>query len=146
MQSTTAGPTQRTHVYCAPEVANGDERGRSSDIFSLGCVFLEIFTVLSGAATYEDCCTRRQDADDTSYHANLEKVETWIDQLIEKDWRESGAAASVGAQLLFVVKVMLSKDRDARPSALDIWEFAKGVTLEGSGRICGKCCYESPEW
>ncbi|KAI9774896.1 MAG: hypothetical protein M1840_000112 [Geoglossum simile] len=144
-QSTTTGPTQRTHMYCAPEVANGDERGRSSDVFSLGCVFLEIFTVLSGAGTFEDCCTHRKTADDTSYHANLEKVEIWIDRLIERDWRESGATASTGAQLLFVVKSMLSKYRYERPSALDIWEFTKGVTLGGSERICGKCCYDSPE-
>ncbi|KAF1836863.1 kinase-like protein, partial [Decorospora gaudefroyi] len=43
--SQTDGPTSRTPRYCAPEVYKSERRGRSADIFSLGCVFLEILTV-----------------------------------------------------------------------------------------------------
>ena len=36
-----------TRMYCAPEVLKeNSRRGRASDIFSLGCIFLEISTVL----------------------------------------------------------------------------------------------------
>lgn len=47
--STTTGPaTAVTHQYCAPEVADYFPRNSSSDIWSLGCVFLEIWTVIKG--------------------------------------------------------------------------------------------------
>ncbi|KAK5062563.1 hypothetical protein LTR84_004636 [Exophiala bonariae] len=45
-QSTTTGVTVRTPRYCAPEVAQYMPRNSSSDLWSLGCVFLEIWTVL----------------------------------------------------------------------------------------------------
>lgn len=41
--TTTVGTSQAfTFRYCAPEVANSAKRNRKSDIFSLGCVFIEI--------------------------------------------------------------------------------------------------------
>jgi serine/threonine protein kinase len=45
--TTTVGdPGAFTRRYCAPEVANWEKRNRKSDVFSLGCVFLEILAVL----------------------------------------------------------------------------------------------------
>ncbi|KAF2023493.1 kinase-like protein, partial [Setomelanomma holmii] len=45
----TVGPPEAyTRLYIAPEVALQQPRGTPSDIWSLGCVFLEIATVLSG--------------------------------------------------------------------------------------------------
>lgn len=40
--SVTSGNTGMTRRYSAPEVVAGDERSRAADIFSLGCVFLEM--------------------------------------------------------------------------------------------------------
>jgi serine/threonine protein kinase len=46
-QSTTIGnPQSYTKRYCAPEVADWGNRNSKSDIFSLGCVFLEIIAAL----------------------------------------------------------------------------------------------------
>ncbi|KAG4437413.1 hypothetical protein IFR05_007095 [Cadophora sp. M221] len=39
---------RRTPKYCAPEVWEQDVHGRAADIFSLGCVFMEMLTVLCG--------------------------------------------------------------------------------------------------
>lgn len=45
--TTTIGtPEAFTRRYCAPEVANWAKRSRKSDIFSLGCVFIEMLAVL----------------------------------------------------------------------------------------------------
>lgn len=44
--SETEGPTMFTRRYAAPEVTDRDIRGLSADIFSLGCVFVEMFTFL----------------------------------------------------------------------------------------------------
>jgi serine/threonine protein kinase len=47
--STTLGkPEALSERYAAPEVANWDNRGRKADVWSLGCVFIEITTVLAG--------------------------------------------------------------------------------------------------
>ncbi|KAH7088170.1 kinase-like domain-containing protein, partial [Paraphoma chrysanthemicola] len=46
-QSTTTGIVQgMTKRYCAPEVADGASRNSKSDIFSLGCVYIEILAKL----------------------------------------------------------------------------------------------------
>jgi serine/threonine protein kinase len=45
--TTTTGQTfDLTKHYCAPEVANSESRNRKADVFSLGCVFLEVIAVL----------------------------------------------------------------------------------------------------
>ncbi|KAF2178860.1 kinase-like protein, partial [Zopfia rhizophila CBS 207.26] len=45
--STSEGhPGQFSRRYCSPEVADHGIRNRKSDIFSLGCVFLEMFATL----------------------------------------------------------------------------------------------------
>jgi serine/threonine protein kinase len=45
----TEGPTSFTRKYATPEVANDEARGFPADIFSLGCVFLEICAALHDA-------------------------------------------------------------------------------------------------
>lgn len=44
--TTTGTPFAFTRRYCAPEVANSMKRNRKSDVFSLGCVYIEILSVL----------------------------------------------------------------------------------------------------
>lgn len=43
--SVTTGTARGNYKYCAPEVACWEPRGRAADIFSLGCVFLQIETL-----------------------------------------------------------------------------------------------------
>jgi serine/threonine protein kinase len=85
--SQTSGVIALTRKYCAPEVYDGAPRGRAADVFSLGCVFLEIATVIQGRSLDEFADFRARpinpgdDVDDDSYHGNLEKVEDWIENL-----------------------------------------------------------------
>lgn len=44
--STTEGPARATRMYMAPEVMAEKPRNSSSDVYSLGCVFLELFFAL----------------------------------------------------------------------------------------------------
>ncbi|CAN9481950.1 unnamed protein product [Alternaria alternata] len=54
-QCTTEGrPESLTRRYCAPEVLEHDKRNFAADIFSLGCVFVEILLRLSGLTEYDD--------------------------------------------------------------------------------------------
>ena len=52
-RSTTTEDVGKTWVYCAPEVAQPEKKNMSSDIWSLGCVFLEMTTVLKGRSITE---------------------------------------------------------------------------------------------
>ncbi|KAH7071041.1 kinase-like domain-containing protein [Paraphoma chrysanthemicola] len=47
----TDSDTAFTRKYAAPEVVRQDKRGLAADIFSLGCVFLEIFATLESIGT-----------------------------------------------------------------------------------------------
>ncbi|KAG5749021.1 hypothetical protein H9Q70_008326 [Fusarium xylarioides] len=56
LRTTEYGPTPATMLYCAPEVARSAldvSRDSSSDIWSLGCIFLEIVTVIKGKRVQE---------------------------------------------------------------------------------------------
>jgi serine/threonine protein kinase len=80
--SQTAGFTPRTPRYCSPEVFNQNPKGRSSDIFSMGCVFAEMLTVLVGSDLDSMACfLKDDDAEDGPYHANLPRLYSWLDQL-----------------------------------------------------------------
>ena len=52
-RSTTTEDVGKTWIYCAPEVAQSEKRNMSSDVWSLGCVFLEMTTVLKGRSITE---------------------------------------------------------------------------------------------
>jgi serine/threonine protein kinase len=106
--------------YCSPEVYCGELRDRAADIFSLGCVFIEMITVLCGIHLNKFADHRSQNSDgDESFHSNLTRVEEWIEQLrlvLQKDflWR-----------LNMSVKIdtaahMLSYLPDQRPLALEV--------------------------
>jgi serine/threonine protein kinase len=54
-QCTTEGkPESMTRRYCAPEVLEHDKRNFAADVFSLGCVFVEILLRMSHVTEHED--------------------------------------------------------------------------------------------
>jgi serine/threonine protein kinase len=115
----TSGIRARTPEYCAPEVDQGHTRGRSSDIFSLGAVFLEMLTALSGL---ERLRKLRQTLYDPrtggarwSYAENINKVFQWIDA-----FGRSEDSPPWYLSILSLCKAMLHEDRDKRPNVDDI--------------------------
>jgi serine/threonine protein kinase len=108
-----------TPMYCAPEIA---DRGASpflpgaSDIFSLGCVFLEMVTIIyrEKLRTFVDFRTFR--SINATYSSNSWKTSMWIVHL-------SYINESLGLprqNWLQVVRRMLSVDSKKRPTAQDI--------------------------
>ncbi|KAL2059999.1 hypothetical protein VTL71DRAFT_9821 [Oculimacula yallundae] len=78
--SQTETHIRRTPKYCAPEVWYQDVHGRAADIFSLGCVFMEMLTVLCGCkCDVEDFAEFRAKHSDSSgaYHETLHRVDQW---------------------------------------------------------------------
>ncbi|KAI9722618.1 MAG: hypothetical protein M1812_001549 [Candelaria pacifica] len=52
--TTTGNPSAFTRKYCAPEVADWGSRNAMSDIFSLGCVFVDLLSVLNPTLIPDD--------------------------------------------------------------------------------------------
>jgi serine/threonine protein kinase len=134
-QSQTDGPTSRTPRYCAPEVFHYEQRGRSADIFSLGCVFSEILTTYAGLHPHEFSDYRRGVGNDESFHANLPRVADWIDTHLT----QNSDPALAG-----VVREMIHSDPIKRLTAQQVMAFLSTTIFYRSVEI-HKCCAEPPE-
>ena len=66
-----------TPVYRAPEVKPGHKRGSKADVFALGCVYSEMFTVAHGKSL-EEYRTVRHDAGSTQFRDCLPTVQMWL--------------------------------------------------------------------
>jgi ankyrin repeat protein/serine/threonine protein kinase len=125
--SQTDGPISFTRKYCAPEVFDQDLHGRPADIFSLGCVFLEMHTVLCRRTLDEFATYRSQDSGTEAFHANLPRVIEWVDQLSMADpfivpestsWRSFPLPKEHrNNRLISSIKRMLSWNASQRPRA-----------------------------
>lgn len=128
------GPDARTLMYCAPEAATAESdlrRGRTVDIFSLGCVFLEMITTLlwiHGCSVQKLHDLIKVD-ERRVYSASLTKVLQWILMLYafaRAGNETSSNAASVRSakasctQALQWCLAMLLADSDSRITAYEL--------------------------
>jgi serine/threonine protein kinase len=126
-QSTTTGPVQGlTRRYCAPEVAAGGMRNSKSDMFSLGCVYLEIIDGLYPGSVNEAVL-------DGPFHERLKDLSDTTDTL----WM-----ASIPLLRSTVFAALLRPESSERPSALEVsrellrYETMSGMILE---LFCARC-------
>lgn len=73
-----------TLLYCAPEVARYEVSGRSADVFSLGCVLLEVAIAWSHRHESRELDGLRP-AKNNSYEANLDQTKHWLALLRDDD-------------------------------------------------------------
>lgn len=124
----TSGYTEKTKKYACPEALDEENRNYSADIFSLGCVFLEIVTI-SLEVPLDDLYSHLTDAgNDTIYAMTLSKIPGWMDVLRAKHGSNNDAdGKEVDAErqemitslinILPVIEDMMAKERERRPSA-----------------------------
>jgi serine/threonine protein kinase len=110
---TSSGLTPASPRYCAPEVAAHESRNTSADVWSLGCVFLEILATLRGLDVewlkeYYDGIGDGS----THYHANTTATESLL--------REWTATSHRDTYPLACTKDMLKPRRNSRPSAAEV--------------------------
>ncbi|KAF2731508.1 kinase-like protein, partial [Polyplosphaeria fusca] len=76
----------QSYIYAAPEVIAvpraGKKPGRSADVFSLGCVFLNMMTVIQNIPLSMFTHYRTGSSHDSSFHAHLDRVGTWRTRLV----------------------------------------------------------------
>ncbi|EFQ86098.1 hypothetical protein PTT_18737 [Pyrenophora teres f. teres 0-1] len=124
----TDGPTSFTRKYAAPEVVEGNTRGFPADIFSLGCVFLEM------AACIYDCIPDlepQQDAEGSAqnhlqgllwastprrpwYYANIDRIDQHISS---SEWPGYLERSVLPQETFSLIRSMIADDPEARPEA-----------------------------
>jgi serine/threonine protein kinase len=143
-RSTTEGITAFSPRYCAPEVAVYEPRNSSADIWSLGCVFLEMATILKGETINAmKTVFNTNGSHGQHFRNNPNATFQWILML-----RATGLQSD--NEPLNWISRMLQLDRYARPSAAALFEV---ITKSCSGsnsnaKFSGMCCAEeggSPE-
>jgi serine/threonine protein kinase len=121
-----------TRMYASPEIATSGKRWRSdpSDVFSLGCVFLEMASLQLGR-DLNDCKKHRQGIVNGTgrsyeYWCNLPKVYTWIDMLsTDEGSAKFGLLPTYESEVracLPAIKSMLNDRAALRPKAKDLWK------------------------
>ncbi|KAF8863754.1 kinase-like protein [Acephala macrosclerotiorum] len=126
--------------YCAPEVAQFRPRNSSSDIWSLGCVFLEIITVLK-KETVGGCLDflgsygmESSGGGRPPYHSRPQAIAAWTQRLV--------AISDEDNEPVDWVAKMLDHVRIERPTAAQLVEYTC-YGRKADGRLyCGKCCAE----
>ncbi|KAI9746084.1 MAG: hypothetical protein M1818_000765 [Claussenomyces sp. TS43310] len=158
-------PGDNASIYTASTSSNTPSNsscstvGRSdpflSDVFSLGCIFLEVLTVFlkhtsrsfqSHRSAKNRQAGRGGGLPDASFHKNLGQVQSWI-QILSKDASKKDDKLHCGVrEILDVVSNMLSLDPGERLSAGTV-SNKFGSILTGVCKIeelC--CCAYSPKW
>lgn len=160
-----------TRKYASPEIMRGKKvpRDDPSDIFSLGCVFLEMATLVLGESlnkfTEHYTTVRNETGVEDAYHCNLPRVHTWIDYLqaidqpehqpkqkpetslesAEIDGLRCGPQVSVTKEEMLkslnAIRQMLDQRPDVRPKAKGLWENFGRVSSE----VCRDCDPRHPE-
>lgn len=152
-RATTSGTNKQaiTKAYCAPEVfINGvsglnrirflsatndlQPRDTSSDIWSLGCVFYDMSTVLAGFMLEDRKAFFRDNGSHEPFiRINEKATKMWTDQHLRQQ-----ASEPEDNQLLDLFQLMCQKNAGDRPSATEI--VSTILDFEGPPFYYGDCC------
>jgi serine/threonine protein kinase len=132
-QSATDGGERGTLKYCSPEAAAWGLCGRASDIFALGCVFIEMLAIANGHSL--DTLKKNRPDGHHSFHANIDHVKNWI---------RSTQFSTRDSILMVKLISMLSEDPKSRPTIDDVQEHLSLTDLYALPchvpEYHGQCC------
>lgn len=134
--TTTGLASKFTLRYSAPEVATNQPRNASADIWSLGCVFLEIWTELCHHSVIElNSFMKDHGTKSCLYYANIPSVIEWCDMLSSGTNNDAKVPGPW-------IRSMLEVDASARCSIQSLTEeiqllnFGSDVADSFSGLCC----------
>lgn len=146
----SGGQTEYTLTYAPPEAIDSTDRNLSTDLFSLGCVFLEMITVICGETieTLRDKLRWRAHPYSYSgrskcYASSVEETRYWINFLKGKSTHP--AARPLLVEGLDRVSKMMSQTPHARGDAKEAHECFKGIawraqaSSQSSNVFCEPC-------
>jgi serine/threonine protein kinase len=109
----------RSPIYCAPEVADfePERKSRPSDIFSLGCVLLEMFTVWADSKSRSKFTTFRTNGTTGSgaYSDNPDKIVQWIFSFVAEH-----ALKIPTTRVLALIAALLDPNATDRPTGAEL--------------------------
>jgi serine/threonine protein kinase len=137
-RSTTTADSGKTWVYAAPEVARYEKRNSSADVWSLGCVFMEIVTTLKGETIAAMRAFLEQRTGNYRFYANMALLPQWAKHL-----RTIGSDKD---DIVFKwVRGMLEEDADERPTAAMLYADIVKECRAQNVPFCGSCCVEGAD-
>lgn len=126
-QDTSPGMTR---TYSAPELHMDAPRNSKTDVWSLGCVFVEMISVLEGWSVSELREYLFKYGTRTSVYAlNIDGVETFLNQL------ESELGDSSHGVIFSWIRTMLEKTPARRAKAKSLFQM-----IERADSFMGECC------
>jgi Protein kinase domain len=103
-------------MYAAPEMIHRNKRFRSTDVFALGCIFLEMMTVMK-QHTVEEFREFRTTDGSASFHVCLEKVKTWAESLERLPRGAPRDDIAVESMALSLIMPMVEAEHSKRPKS-----------------------------
>jgi serine/threonine protein kinase len=139
--STTLGPTGMTPQYGAPEVAACEPRNSSSDVWSLGCVFIEMWALLKGATAKSLEAFTIIEGQCLPYHSKDAKLPELLDHI-------KGLHGPVSDLLPRTwIEHMIQRERGDRWSAHTVLESIQDYSEDPSTPhlYIGRCCFSDED-
>jgi serine/threonine protein kinase len=121
--STTEGPVQfLTRRFSSPEVLDHAPRNSSSDVYSLGCVYFDILSTLTGFSMDPE----------TSCSDHMEHLQDHV---------ENSKSDGMPKTLVQIVTSMIHTERKRRPTSSQVWTKFQSQ----KGYACAKCVLQHAE-
>lgn len=147
--SQTDAPIRKTPKYCAPEVWEQGVHGRAADIFSLGCVFMEMLTVLAGYELDEFADFRDMDGNG-AYHATIDRVITWAEglrpqiarihgEMVLKDFTTGYWFTTPGLIIASTLEMICRSPESRKLPMFSALELPSGIHSEMGSEDCFTC-------
>ncbi|CAI9632631.1 hypothetical protein GT037_006312 [Alternaria burnsii] len=135
----TSADVLRTKLYSAPEVmADHARRGRAADIFSLGCVLVEMVTVFLRESLVEFANFRGSEGPHLRpYFASLHKTIQWTNNLLETS-KNIAQQVSIPREWILLPLSLLQHEPQKRPTAIDVFQQLSAIPF-GDIRRCQQC-------
>jgi serine/threonine protein kinase len=118
-RSTTGGqPAMFTAQFCAPEVADWQDRRSSSDVFSLGAVYLEMATRLNGESVdnLRNFLKSENEFNNAEYCKNLDSIQKWANMMKER------VGLKIDKTPFGWIEGCLKQNERERPTVHRLWE------------------------
>ncbi|KAF2175112.1 kinase domain-containing protein [Zopfia rhizophila CBS 207.26] len=114
----------------APQPRSRTNETEKADVFSLGCIFLDILTFMVKRKAHDFTKHRsskqkintggKNSRTDSSFHANLDKVDTWMKVVEDIAFEHDEDAFRAVPHIMNLIRGMLSRAPNIRPSARDV--------------------------
>lgn len=137
-RSTTTADSGKTWLYAAPEVAKYEKRNTAADVWSLGCVFMEMATILKGQPISAMRKFFEEESGNYRFYTNISRLTSWADNC-----RQLGSEKD---DVVFDwILLMLEEDPEKRPTAATLHHDISVECTRQGVPFSGTCCLENVE-